>query len=82
MNTSTRQSQRSTTRTGRVRQDVDWDNPFFAAHKREIERTRAMLVEQFGEKGQTAGEVLEEEQAAPMVSSRYDDVDQIIPRNR
>jgi hypothetical protein len=66
--------------------DVDWDNPFFAAHKREIERTRTLLVEQFGEKGQTAGEVLEAEQGSEQAttngSSRYDDVDQIIPRNK
>ena len=24
--------------------DVDWDNPFFAAHKREIARTKALFA--------------------------------------
>jgi hypothetical protein len=35
--------------------DIDWDNPFYAAAKRGLERTR----QKFGLTGQTAEEVLE-----------------------
>ena len=56
--------------------DVDWDNPFYAAHKREIERTREAFQLALSEEGKTAGEVLEAEQ-----NGHADrDIDQI-PRN-
>jgi len=38
-------------------QEVDWDNPFFAAHKREIERTRMLFG--WAQDGRSAGEILE-----------------------
>jgi hypothetical protein len=56
--------------------DVDWENPFFAAHKREIERTRELLQEQFGVEDKTAGELMAAEQS----SNGHGDFDQI-PRN-
>lgn len=74
--------------------DVDWDNPFFAAHKREIERTKVMFAEALGQDGKTAGDLLEEEQAREvdqLVKSgngRARDYDQLVdddddvPRNK
>jgi hypothetical protein len=65
-------------------QDVDWSNPFFAAHKREIERTKKLFAEV---QGKTMGEVLEDEQHSVSVDSsgngKVDDreLDQI-PRNK
>lgn len=74
---------------------VDWDNPFFAAHKREIERTKVMFAEAMGQQdGKTAGDLLEEEQAREvdqLVKSgngRARDYDQLVdddddvPRNK
>jgi hypothetical protein len=68
--------------------DVDWDNPFFAAHKREIERTKIMFAEAMGEKDMAAVEKLAEEeasvdQAEPSTNGnvRGEDLDQYIPRN-
>ncbi len=58
--------------------DVDWDNPFFAAHKREIERTKA-LFDQAKLKGATAGEAVDRELAE---QNGRGDFDQEIPRNR
>lgn len=43
-----------------VEPEIDWDNPFYAAHKREIERTRERLQMQI--EGKTAGEILEAEE--------------------
>lgn len=41
-------------------QDVDWENPFYAAHKREIEKTKERLQLQM--EGKTAGEILDAEE--------------------
>ena len=57
--------------------DVDWDNPFFAAHKREIERTKALFNEQM--QGKTAGEAVEAELSEQNGRGEFD---QDIPRNR
>ena len=40
--------------------EIDWDNPFYAAHKREIAKTRERLQMQI--EGKTAGEILEAEE--------------------
>jgi hypothetical protein len=55
--------------------DVDWNNPFFAAHKREIERTKALFQAHID--GKTAGQAVDEELAA---QNGRADIDQI-PRN-
>ena len=55
--------------------DVDWDNPFYAAHKREMERTREAFALSLGEQGKTAGEVL----AAEERDNGRGDIDQISP---
>jgi hypothetical protein len=39
-------------------QDVDWSNPFFAAHKREIARTKEIFTEM---QGRTVGDVIDDE---------------------
>ena len=44
--------------------DVDWDNPFFAGHKREIERTKMLFSDALKKDGKTAGDLLEDEQSA------------------
>lgn len=61
-------------------QEVDWNNPFFAAHRREMERTKERFSEILGHDigDKTAGEVLEAEQNG---AGRHDDIDQI-PRNQ
>lgn len=41
-------------------QDIDWTNPFFAAHKREIAKTKERF--QWAIEGRTAGEILELEE--------------------
>jgi len=41
-------------------QNIDWNNPFYAAHKREIEKTKQRF--QWAIEGKTAGEVLELEE--------------------
>jgi len=56
--------------------DVDWKNPFYAAHKREIARTREAFALALGERGQTAGDVLAAEER-----NGHGDVDQISPPN-
>ena len=61
--------------------DVDWDNPFFAAHKREIARTRAMFAEAMGEDDIAAVEKLATEEASTNGDRRGEDLDQAIPRN-
>lgn len=61
-----------------VEADVDWDNPFFSAHKREIERTREAFQLALSERGKTAGDVLAAEQAD---SNGRGEFDQAIPRN-
>ena len=63
-----------------VEQDVDWSNPFYAAHKREIERTKEAFRLALQDQGKTAGDLLADEQAS---NGRTDleDLDQI-PRNR
>jgi uncharacterized protein YnzC (UPF0291/DUF896 family) len=38
-------------------QDVDWDNPFYAAHRREMARTKELF--EWAQDGKTAGEILE-----------------------
>jgi hypothetical protein len=48
---------------GPVEVDVDWNNPFYAAHKREIARTREAFALALGDGDSTAGEVLEAEES-------------------
>ena len=57
--------------------DIDWDNPFFAAHKREMARTKKLFAEALRAEGKTAGDLLEAEQSS---NGRGEDLDQI-PRN-
>jgi len=45
---------------GKPEPEIDWNNPFYAAHKREIERTKERFQLQI--EGKTAGEILEEEE--------------------
>ena len=75
-------------------QDVDWNNPFFAAHKREIARTQEALrlMQEGTDPADEVPEVAEakaepEPQASSNGKGRYSDIDQIsdedeIPRNR
>jgi hypothetical protein len=58
--------------------DVDWSNPFFAAHKREIERTKEAFRLQLEGQGKTAEDLMKEEEQSG--NGRWDDIDQI-PRN-
>jgi hypothetical protein len=71
--------------------EVDWSNPFFAAHKREIERTRQLFAEA---QGKTMGELVDEEEKPPPAedegidqssngsdNGRVREYDQDIPRN-
>ena len=60
---------------GPVEADVDWDNPFYAAHKREIARTQEAFKLQLGERGQTAGDLL----AAEQERNGHGEVDQLAP---
>ena len=60
---------------GPVEADIDWSNPFYVAHKREIARTREAFALALGERGQTAGDVLEAQER-----NGHGDVDQIDPR--
>ena len=46
---------------GAKEQAVDWKNPFYAAHRREIERTKELF--HWAKEGRTAGEILELEEA-------------------
>lgn len=55
---------------GPKEQEIDWDNPFYAAHKREIERTRELINGQL--QGRTAGEVLELEDERAKRREGYD----------
>jgi hypothetical protein len=58
--------------------EIDWTNPFYAAHKREIERTRERLQMQI--EGKTAGEILEAEEERKEEQQREDprsEIDQI-----
>jgi hypothetical protein len=58
--------------------EIDWDNPFYAAHKREIERTKERLQMQI--EGKTAGEILEVEEERKEEKEREDprsEIDQI-----
>jgi hypothetical protein len=77
---------------GAREQEIDWSNPFFAAHKREMLRTKKLFEEATG---RTLGDVIEDEAKADdsgvdQVSSnghRKRDYDQMpdddeIPRNR
>ena len=59
---------------GPVEADIDWRNPFYAAHKREMERTREAFALALGKRGQTAGDVLAAEER-----NGHGDVDQISP---
>lgn len=54
--------------------DVDWSNPFYAAHKREIARTQEAFTMALGKRGQTAGDVLAAEER-----NGHGDLDQISP---
>lgn len=79
---------------GSVREvDVDWSNPFFAAHKREMVRTRELFgLNIAGEDGdKPIGEIVDAEQRVDQQeqpstnghSRRGDDLDQYeIPRNQ
>ena len=60
-------------------QDVDWDNPFYAAHRREIERTKEQFQTALDQKDKTAGDVLSEEEQQARENGRGE-IDQI-PRN-
>jgi len=55
-------------------QDVDWSNPFYAAHKREIARTREAFKLALSEQGRTVEDVLAAEER-----NGHGDVDQIAP---
>ena len=57
--------------------DVDWNNPFFAAHKREIEKTHALFQKHLD--GNTAGEAVDKELEDQRQNGRAE-LDQI-PRN-
>ena len=45
---------------GKPEPEIDWNNPFYAAHKREIAKTRERF--QWAIEGKTAGEILELEE--------------------
>jgi hypothetical protein len=64
----------------RDEQDVDWDNPFFAAHKREIEKTKAAMRLVLDDQGKTAGELLAGQEASD--NGRGDFDQDVIPRNQ
>jgi hypothetical protein len=44
--------------TPEERQEIDWDNPFYAAHRREIERTKGLFTQAQGDR--PIGEILAE----------------------
>lgn len=69
--------------------DVDWDNPFYAAHKREIAKTQEAI--RLLQEGADPTDEVPEPEEKPEPSSngdgRFSDIDQIsddveIPRNR
>lgn len=55
---------------GKPEPDVDWDNPFYAAHKREIAKTRERF--QWALDGKSAGEILELEEERKKRREGYD----------
>jgi len=72
-------------------QEIDWSNPFFAAHKREIARTKRLFAEA---QGKTMQDVIDDEKAKEDQFAvdqsdngsgngqvRKRDYDQEIPRN-